>query len=44
MGAIWFGAIFLGAMMAYPAICISVWFVKYRKQMTYIEFERRFRL
>lgn len=44
MGAIVFLIMFLGAMMVYPAICISVWFFKYRKQMTFTEFERRYRL
>jgi hypothetical protein len=44
MGAIVFLIMFLCAMMVYPAICISVWLVKYRKQMTYTEFERRYHL
>ena len=44
MGAIVFLIMFLSAMMAYPAICVSVWFVKHRKQMTFDEFERRYHL
>ena len=44
MGAIIFLIMFLGVMMVYPAVCVFVWFVKYRKKMTYTEFERRFHL
>lgn len=44
MGAIIFGIIFLSAMLIYPAGCIAVWFFKFRKKMTYTEFERRYHL
>lgn len=44
MGAIVFLIMFLCAMMVYPAGCLVVWLFKYRKKMSFYEFERRYHL
>ena len=44
MGAVYFLALFLVLLTTYPVGCFLVWLFKYRKKMTFDEFERRFDL
>lgn len=44
MGAIVFLMFFMAVLSIYPATCFFVWIFKYRKEMSFGEFERRFDL
>lgn len=44
MGSVVFMIVFFAIILSYPAIAAIVWAAKYKKQMTFDEFERRYHL